>query len=572
MWIIWQIKVRIWIFFFIFFRNFFLGFLSELVLFIFVFLIKITNIIFQLKYLLIGIIYSCSNNNFFFLLPEIFLVICLLMLIVYLFIFPIKFDNYHLYFLLVTVFILSFLIFLINIIYFFNKFPICLFDNFIVIDYQVYCSQVSILYVSIFCLVLYRRILTRSVTNCLIFLFFYLLATLVGLIIMMVNIIHIYSLVILLEILSICFYLLASFNYTGKGYLIFRFLPIKKIFFFSSILGLFGIIFIEIQSYLDYIYIFDHFIYCHYLLILLKKGQYFYKWGFLLILGNFLFKFLVFYGPTDRIYYEKTPTISIVYMHLIPKMVILSLIFKLLLSDFFIYNKVECNFIFIILGLFCLIISIGMRRVFLKNYMEYLALVHSGYLLLCLSPLTYTSIYLSIYYFFFYIFLILGYGGILLYYDIDFRGGHKISFDTIYCEQEYGDFCTIIIPLIVFVIVGLPPTRKDYPCSRGIPFNGLIFQCLLSVSLLNGEIYLLLLVIIIFNFIVFLFFSATVIPFWFNKLKEIQNFKIFEPPRSIECLDKYIIELIFFYLCILIFVGITFNRYFIIFSMQTYIF
>jgi hypothetical protein len=88
--------------------------------------------------------------------------------------------------------------------------------------------------------------------------------------------------------------------------------------------------------------------------------------------------------------------------------------------------------------------------------------------------------------------LILGYGGILLYYDIDFLGGHKISFDTIYREQKYDDFCTIIIPLIVSFFFGLPPTRKDYPCSRGIPLNGFIFQCILFLSLLGGVIYLLL--------------------------------------------------------------------------------
>jgi len=204
--------------------------------------------------------------------------------------------------------------------------------------------------------------------------------------------------------------------------------------------------------------------------------------------------------------------------------------------------------------------------------MEYLALVHSGYLLLCLTPLTYNSTYLSLYYIFFYVLLILGYGGILLYYDIDFRGGHKISFDRIYYEQEYDDFCTIIIPIIVFFLFGLPPTRRDYPCSRGIPFNGFIFQLILLVSLLDGGMYLLLFFLTIFNFIIFLFYSATVIPFWYNKLDEIQKFKILEPPRGVQWLDKYIIEFDFFYLIILIFLWNILSIKSIFLFMQNYIF
>ena len=462
-------------------------------------------------------------------------------------------------------------IFFINHIYFSNKFPILLFNNFILINYQVYCVQVSIIYISIFCLVLYRRVLTRSATNCLNYFFIYILTTLVCLIVLMINISYLYSLLISMEVLSICFYLVGSFNFTVKGYLIFRYLPKKKVLIVSTILGLVGIFLLEMQSYLDYICIMEYSIYCQYFLILLKKGHYFYKGGFLLILINLLFKFIVFYGPTHRIYYEKTPTITIIYLHLIPKIIVLHLILKLVFSDFFIFMS-NCNLILISLGLICLVISIGMRKVFLKNYMEYLALVHSGYLLLCLTPLTYNSTYLSLYYMFFYVLLILGYGGILLYYDIDFRGGHKISFDTIYREQEYDDLCTIIIPLIVFFLFGLPPTRRDYPCSRGIPFNGFKFQFILLVSLLDGGMYLLLFFLTIFNFIIFLFFSATVIPFWYNKLDEIRKFKILEPPRGVQWLDKYIIEFDFFYLIILIFLWNILSSKSLFLFMQNYIF
>ena len=570
--IVWQIKISIYLFIFLFHRLKILELVSEFFLFIFVLIVKILHIILQSKYLFFKSIYFFSNSQFFYLIPEILLVIYLLMIIIYTYYFPKKFNKCSWGFLLVTILILSLVIFLINHIYFFNKFPMTFFDNFILINYQCYCVQISILYISIFCLVLYRRVLTCNKTNCSRYYAIYIFTTLVCLFVIMINISYLYILLISMEGLSICFYLLASFNHTIRGYLMFRFLPKKKVLIFSSILGLVGIFLLEMQSYLDYIYILESSIYCQYFLILLKKGQYLYKGGFLLIFINLLLKFIVFYGPTHRIYYEKTPTITIIYMHLIPKIITLHLVFKLIFSDFFILNMSNCNLILICTGLFCLVISIGMRRVFLKNYMEYLSLVNSGYCLLCLAPLTYNSIYLSIYFIFFYVLLMLGYGGILLYYDIDFPGGHKISFDKIYREQKYEDLCTIVIPLILFFFSGLPPTRKDYPCSRGIPFNGFIFQWIVLVSLLDGEMYLLLFFLTIFNFIVFLFFIGTVIPFWYNKLNEIKEFKILKPPRGFEWLDRYIIEFDFLYLAILIILWNTVSNHCIILSMQNYIF
>lgn len=84
--------------------------------------------------------------------------------------------------------------------------------------------------------------------------------------------------------------------------------------------------------------------------------------------------------------------------------------------------------------------------------------------------------------------------------------------------------------------------------------------------------YLLLFFLTIFNFIVFLFFIGTVIPFWYNKLNEIKEFKILKPPRGFEWLDRYIIEFDFLYLAILIILWNTVSKHCIILSMQNYIF
>ena len=132
--------------------------------------------------------------------------------------------------------------------------------------------------------------------------------------------------------------------------------------------------------------------------------------------------------------------------------------------------------------------------------------MNSGYLLLCLTPLTFNSLNYCIYFILFYVLTIFLYGGILLFFDDKQYPGLRISFDTILNDIDKKDYYSIIISILIFFFLGMPPTRRDYPCSRGIPFNGFIFQYLVFQSLLYGNMYLILFFLIIFNLIVFLFF------------------------------------------------------------------
>jgi hypothetical protein len=109
------------------------------------------------------------------------------------------------------------------------------------------------------------------------------------------------------------------------------------------------------------------------------------------------------------------------------------------------------------------------------------------------------------------------YGGIASFFDNELNPGKRISFDTIFEDIEKKDYITIISFLFIFLFCGMPPTRRDYPCSRGIPFNGLFLQWLVISSLLSAYFYLILFFLVIFNWILFLFFIWTIFPFWFER-------------------------------------------------------
>jgi NADH:ubiquinone oxidoreductase subunit 2 (subunit N) len=158
-----------------------------------------------------------------------------------------------------------------------------------------------------------------------------------------------------------------------------------------------------------------------------------------------------------------------------------------------------------------------MRRLFLKHFLEYLALVNSGYLFLCFTPLTYKSLNYCIYFLLFYVLIIFLYGGIFLFFDNQQYPSLRLSFDVIFTGIDKKDYCSIILSSLILLFFGMPPTRRDYPCSRGVPFNGLILQCLLFQSLLSSQMYLILFWLVIFNLIVFLFFIWTIVPFWYER-------------------------------------------------------
>ena len=480
--------------------------------------------------------------------PEIFLLMCILLLIIYKCLFKEQFSYvYSIFFLAYSVIALSIVIyFLIQILSLG-----CTHDtvtNFFVINSKVCVVKIVIIAISIICLLFFRYSLTNSQTSCLGYFIFYLITVLICLIALSINLSNLTFLFMVSELIIICFYILSSFNFNNFGYLLFRFIHKRKLLYFSSVSSLLGLFFFQSHSQLESLALINDFKNLNYLFsILLLHKQYLLIISVILLLISLISKMVIFHSPTHYIYYQKTPIITIIFMHLIPKILFFYLIIELIFTNYyFIICKYYINLVLLILSISCLIISIGMRRLFLKHYMEYISLVNSGYLLLCLSPLTFTSLKCCIYLLLYYVFIILFYGGIFSFFDNIENPGKRISFDIIFFEIEKKDYLSIILSIFLFLLLGLPPTRRDYPCSRGIPFNGLLLQWLVLTSLLDGHFYWISFFLIIFNLILFLFFFWTIVPFWYENKKSISS--VLPKYLTLELIEYIFLYLIFFLL------------------------
>jgi len=363
----------------------------------------------------------------------------------------------------------------------------------------------------------------------------------------MVNISNIFFLFLSLEFVVICFYILSSFNFNNFGFLVFRFIPRRKLLYLSALTAFTGLLF---YTYLNNL-ILNKFLDCHFSYIfILKNQEYCLIIGIILISISLVLKIIAFHSPTNFIYYKKTPVITIIYMHLVPKILFFYFFSELvLLNPDFIYYRYFIHLVVFCMSLVCLVISIGMRRLFLKHYLEYLSLVNSGYLLLCFTPLNLNSLIFSIYFLCFYILIILIYGGILLFFDDKNYPGFRVSFDTILIDIDKKDYYSIIILILIFFFCGMPPTRKDYPSSRGIPFSGFAPQLLLFQSLLLGEMYLVSFFLIFFNSILFFFAFWTILPFWQERYKN--HFSLSSPKYFNPLLKEFTIVCLLGFLLIL---------------------
>lgn len=499
------------------------------------------------------------------LLPEICLFTSILFLLIYNYSFGEQFKHiYSIFcFLYCIISLLTALIFLV----FTNKF--CLFtnskDDFILFTSKIYFIKIFILIISIICLILFRYSLTeKSETSCLSYFIWYLISIFVCLIIVSINSSYINCLFFSFEILSVFFYILSSFNYNNFAYLKFRPLQPRKFFYLSFFLSLIGLFLFEIHFYIWSLS--KQIEVSNYILILSKYNQYVLILSILFLILSLLFKLIIYYFPTYYIYYQKTPLITIMYMHLIPKIIFLYFVIELTFTNFyFIIFKSYLSLLIISISLTCLVIGIGMRRLFLKHFLENLALVNTGYLLLCLTPLTFQSLHYCVKFYYYYIFIILLYGGIASFFDNKLNPGKRISFDTIFADIEQKDYMTISSFLIIFLFCGMPPTRRDYPCSRGIPFNGLILQWLVINSLLSACFYVILFFLVVFNWILFLFFIWTIFPFWYER----KNIKLNYFPKY---LNFFTFEFTIYYFIFFILTFLTFSNLIIIDFVKLFIY
>jgi NADH:ubiquinone oxidoreductase subunit 2 (subunit N) len=374
--------------------------------------------------------------------PEIFLMFSIILLLSYKFWFKNKCNNLH-----SCIFLIYSLVSLIStLILVFNTGFKTMHFTFFVLNLKIYFIKIIVLLISISCLILFRSSLIKSETDCLEYFIFYLFTTLMILITIMVN--YFYLSFIALELLTLCFYILSSFNFNNFGFLVFRLFPYRKLFSISYLVLISGLVLIEFYNYSINLFtnniVNDH-------LNWLNYKEYILICGIILILLSLFIKMIVFHNPTYFIYYQKTPLITIIYMHLIPKIIFFYVIVDFIYNnDYFKCHTYYINILFICLAVACLIISIGMRRLFLKHSLEYISLVNSGYLLLCCTPLTFSSLKFCTYFLFIYILTIFFYGSILVFFDNNNYPGKRLSFDTILSGIEKTDYCSIILSIFFF--------------------------------------------------------------------------------------------------------------------------
>ena len=480
--------------------------------------------------------------------PEILLLFCILLLIIYKYLFKERFSYlYSIFFLVYSLVILSIVIYLLIQMLFSDS--ICNKDtDLFIINSKVCVAKIVIIAISIICLLFFRYSLTNSQTNCLGYFILYLSTIFICLMALSINFSNLAFTFLSLELVITCFYILSSFNFNNFGYLLFRFIHVRKLLYFSSLLSLIGLLIFYGHYQLENLALINDFKNLNYFLsILLVHKQYLLVSSIVFLLLSLILKMVIFHSPTHYIYYQKTPIITIMFMHLTPKILFFYLIIELIFTNYyFSICKHYINLVLLISSIICLIISIGMRRLFLKHYIEYISLVNSGYLLLCLSPLTSTSLNYSIYFLLYYILILLFYGSIFSFFDNIENPGKRISFDTIFFEIEKKDYLSIILSIFLFFLLGLPPTRRDYPCSRGIPFNGFLLQWLVLNSLLDGQLYWISFFLIIFNLILFLFFFWTIVPFWYENKKFISS--VLPKYLTSELIEYILLYLIFFLL------------------------
>ena len=138
------------------------------------------------------------------------------------------------------------------------------------------------------------------------------------------------------ELIIICFYILSSFNFNNFGYLLFRFIHKRKLLYFSSVSSFLGLFFFQGYSQLESLALLNDFKNLNYFFsILLLHKQYSLIVSVVFLLISLIFKMIIFHSPTHYIYYQKTPIITIIFMHLIPKILFFYLIIELIFTNYY---------------------------------------------------------------------------------------------------------------------------------------------------------------------------------------------------------------------------------------------
>lgn len=191
-------------------------------------------------------------------------------------------------------------------------------------------------------------------------------------------------------------------------------------------------------------------------------------------------------------------------MHLIPKIIYFYFLTELILmNNLFINFKEYISILILLLSFICLVISIGLRKLFSKYFLEYLYLVNLGYLFLCFLPLNQKSLDFCTSFIYFYIIILLFYGTLLTFSDKFSYRNNKISFNYTSVKIDLNNNYFSFFFFIIFIFLGSFPMKEYGFFNLRIPFNGFCLQWVVIQSLLSANMYLMSFILIICNYIYF---------------------------------------------------------------------
>jgi len=459
--------------------------------------------------------------NYFYIIPELFLLTMTLFILTYSLIMKKSKYNYNIVseFTLFSTIILFFTFLLLWEVSAYEA--QILFRNLIYIDYSTSCIKMFSILISIGCLLICYDSLDQSRLGCIEFFILYLFSIL-G-ILFFISSSDLFMMFLSIEILSICLYALVATNrYSGYG----AEASIKYFIFgaFSSGIMIFGISLI--YGSLGTTNIFDIF---HISLSLedlpsiinqsIEVTEYlshplFITYSKLFIGLLFLFIGLLFKVTAVPFHmwapdvYEGAPEPVVVFLSTVPKIAVFYLIARLsgfYFSKFMIILKpllIICGILSVIVGTF-----LALRQYKIKRFIAYSSITHMGYILLGLSTGTIIGVKYSLIYIFVYIFTILNLWAIIFLLKHNY--GHKIDslldLGGVFYHNRLLGFNFVVT---LFSLGGLPP------------FAGFFAKYFILYTLVKSHMYFISFILIFFSLIsIYYYVKIIKVIFFDSKIK-----------------------------------------------------
>jgi len=392
-----------------------------------------------------------------------------------------------------------------------------LYENLLVVDFPSCWTKLFCLAVSIVCLVMGKDSLDKSRLACFEFFILYLFSIL-G-IMFFISSIDLFTMFLSIEIQSICLYGLVALN-KGSGYGSEAGIKFFILGAFSSGILIYGIsliygsigstnlfnlysVLLTIKPEISFMTLPSDCLassFCFNLKLIL---------GILLLLVGLLFKITAvpFHMWAPDVY-EGAPITVIIFLATVPKIAVFYYIAKLT-GYFLISVPYLWEPLLISSGILSVIIGtlMAVRQYKVKRFIAYSSITHMGYILLCLSSGTFNGLTFSLIYLVVYIFTILNMWGILLVIENNY--GHKLEslsdWGGIFHTNKTLGFH---LGVTLFSLGGLPP------------FAGFFSKYLLLKSMLNSDMYIIVLLLIIFSLIsIYYYVNIIKIVFFDSKAK-----------------------------------------------------